>query len=145
MEPDITWINTVKIAGNGYLVNGNMNVPNSTGNRHYRDVAVWLETNLAEPEFNQTELDTQAYNDWKASRTTAVSEIEVTYDSVVYQGDEISQERMSRAITAAADDVETIGWIAKDNSINLLTRVDLKIILKDAGDQQSALWVDGRP
>ena len=145
MEQDISWINTVKISGDGYLVNGNMYVPSDGLNSHFIDITLWLESNTAEDEFSAEEIAEQNLAAWKVNRTNAVRNIEVTYDSVVYQGDETSQERMSRAITAAADDAETIGWVAKDNSIHLLTRVDLKVILKDAGNQQSVLWVSGRP
>ena len=35
-------ITTVKLTQNGYLVNGNMSVPNSEGNRHYQEVQKWL-------------------------------------------------------------------------------------------------------
>lgn len=82
---------------------------------------------------------------WKASRRNAVRNIEVTYNAVVYQGDEESQTRMARAIVALPDDVTTIDWVAKDNSVNALTKLDLQAILIDAGNQQSALWSVGRP
>ena len=52
-------IETVKIQGDGYLVNGTMSVPKADGNRQYEAVKVWLQTNTAEPEFTQTELDEQ--------------------------------------------------------------------------------------
>lgn len=54
------WINTVKEQDNGYLVNGNMSVPKSEGNRHYEDIKLWLETNTPEPEFTDAELAQQA-------------------------------------------------------------------------------------
>ena len=43
-------INTVKIQGEGYLVNGTMSVPNAEGNRHYKEVLEWIaEGNTPEP------------------------------------------------------------------------------------------------
>ena len=43
-------IETVKIQHNGWLVNGNMSVPNDTGNRDYHDVQEWIsEGNTAVP------------------------------------------------------------------------------------------------
>lgn len=87
----------------------------------------------------------KALADWKSERQTKVDNIEVIYNDVIYQGDEVSQTRMARAITSMTDDTVTIPWVAKDNSVYDLTRVDLKAILLDAGNQQSFIWNDGRP
>ena len=76
----------------------------------------------------------------KANRTTLVENIEVEYNGVVYQGDETSQDRMSRAINGLPDDVTTISWKAKDNSSQELTRLDLKEILFLAGQEQTRIW-----
>ena len=49
-------INTVKIEGAGYLVNGNMNVPSDPRNKDYVSVQIWIgEGNTPEPEFTQQE------------------------------------------------------------------------------------------
>lgn len=54
-------INTVKIQGNGYLVNDVMSVPNDSRNTDYQAVQEWIaEGNTPEPEFTQAELDAQA-------------------------------------------------------------------------------------
>lgn len=82
---------------------------------------------------------------WKVDRQTQVDNITVTYNSIVYQGDEVSQTRMSRAIVALPDDTTTIQWVANDNSIQSLTRVDLKAILVLSGNAQTAIWTAGRP
>ena len=76
----------------------------------------------------------------KANRTTLVESIEVKYNEVSYQGDETSQDRMSRAINGLPDDVVTILWKAKDNSSHELTRLDLKEILFLAGQEQTRIW-----
>ena len=47
---NIEYIETVKIQGEGYLVNGSLSVPKAEGNRHYEDLKVWLESNTPEPE-----------------------------------------------------------------------------------------------
>ena len=50
-------INTVKIQGQGYLLNGTMLVPKADGNREYELIKQWLsEGNTPEPEFTETEL-----------------------------------------------------------------------------------------
>ena len=76
----------------------------------------------------------------KANRTTLVENIEVEYNGTIYQGDETSQDRMSRAINGLPDDVTTISWKAKDNSSQELTRLDLKEILFLAGQEQTRIW-----
>ena len=76
----------------------------------------------------------------KANRTILVENIEVEYNGVVYQGDETSQDRMSRAINGLPDDTTTISWKAKDNSSQELTRLDLKEILFLAGQEQTRIW-----
>ena len=76
----------------------------------------------------------------KELRTLLVANIEVEYNGIVYQGDEISQDRMSRAINGLPDDTTTISWKAKDNSSKELTRLDLKEILFLAGQEQTRIW-----
>ena len=53
-------IQTVKIQGEGYLLNGTMSVPKADGNREYELIKQWLEEgNVPEPEFTQEELTKQ--------------------------------------------------------------------------------------
>ena len=78
----------------------------------------------------------------KYNRMTLVSEIEVTYQGIIYQGDETSQDRMSRAINGLPDNTATIYWKAKDNSSQELTRLDLKEILFLAVQKQTLIWLN---
>lgn len=96
-------------------------------------------------EISAAEILERAIAAWKDDRHTAVEGIEVTYNGVIYQGDEGSQTRMARAIISLPDDVATVNWVAKDNSITALTKPDLQAILLDAGTQQSTIWTAGRP
>jgi len=77
---------------------------------------------------------------WKMQRQTLVDNIEVAYNNIVYQGDETSQDRMSRAINGLPDDTTIINWKAKDNSTQALTRPELKEILFLAGQEQTKIW-----
>ena len=52
-------IKSVKIQGNGYLLNGYMSVPKANGNREYELIKEWLKTNEPEPEFTEEELAKQ--------------------------------------------------------------------------------------
>lgn len=50
-------ITTVKIAGDGYLVDTSLQVPNDPANRHYQQVQDWIaEGNTPEPEFTAAEI-----------------------------------------------------------------------------------------
>ena len=59
-------IQTVKIQGQSYLLNGKMSVPKADGNKEYEILKVWLETNIPEPEFTREELDAQRISSIKA-------------------------------------------------------------------------------
>lgn len=60
-------IETVKIQGQGYLLNGNMHVPKANSNSEYEAIKQWLaEGNTPEPEFTQAELDAMALAKMKA-------------------------------------------------------------------------------
>lgn len=81
-----------------------------------------------------------ALKEKKELRTLLVSNIEVEYNGIVYQGDETSQDRISRVINGLPDDTTTISWKAKDNSSKELTRLDLKEILFLAVQEQARIW-----
>lgn len=56
-------IETVKIQGEGYLVNGSTSAPKAEGNRHYKMVQEWIsEGGVVEDEFTQAELTKQTQN-----------------------------------------------------------------------------------
>ncbi len=96
-------------------------------------------------QYEEDRLVKQSIADWKANRQTEVDNLEVIHNGVIYQGDEVSQTRMARAIAVMSDSDIFTGWVAKDNTSHDLTKADLLAILKDAGTQQSAIWNVGRP
>ena len=54
---ELEFIQTVKVQGNGYLLNGTMSVPKADGNREYELIKLWIaEGNTPEPEFTDEEL-----------------------------------------------------------------------------------------
>ena len=84
------------------------------------------------------------YNQWKAERQLKVDNIEVELNGVIYQGDETSQTRIARAVSVM-EDTDITMWVAKDNSVNELSKADLKYILREAGIKQTLVWNEGRP
>lgn len=77
----------------------------------------------------------------KQDRTEAVSKITVTTTSgKVFDGDEISQDRMARAILAL-DLGETTLWVLANNvPTSGISREELKEALRLAGAAQTAIW-----
>jgi len=82
--------------------------------------------------------DEQAF---KIERTKLVNEITVEVDDLVFDGDELSQGRMTRAIISLDED-EQMPWTLADNSVTLVTQDILKRAVKLAGAAQSELWVN---
>lgn len=80
----------------------------------------------------------------KQERAEAVSKITVEIDGMVFDGDEVSQERMSRTVVAAAATGETgdatTTWVLHDNTIAQPTISQLARALRAAGEAQTKLW-----
>ena len=87
-ENNTAWITSCKLNESGWLVNGNMSVPNDPANRHCADVLQWIaEGNTPAPEFTDAEIaaNTQAElnatsraylasTDWYVTRRSDTSE-----------------------------------------------------------------------
>ena len=62
----------------------------------------------------------------------------------MFDGDETSQERMSRTITAALatgeDMSATTTWVLADNTVAQVSITQLAQALRAAGEQQTKLW-----
>lgn len=79
----------------------------------------------------------------KVKRTNDVAAIKVTTSAGhTFDGDEVSQGRMSRAIIALqAAQVPTINWTLSDNTVIQATVADLVEALILSGQAQAAIWV----
>ena len=131
--PDRATSNTPFLINNGYIMLDIENpISNMIENEDGTVTTVFRE--LIEDDF-------KSYNEqnYKTIRQNIVDNIEVIYNEIIYQGDEKSQDRMSRAIVGMDDD-DTIEWTAKDNSKVVLLRSDLKQILRLSGIEQTKVW-----
>ena len=93
---------------------------------------------------NQDKAAAKQREEWKASRAAAVEAIKVTTPAGnEFDGDEISQGRMVRAIIAldAAAPGTTVNWVLADNSVINATAAELVEALALAGAAQAAIWV----
>ena len=78
----------------------------------------------------------------RARKEKAIREITVDVNSKAFDGDEISQSRMLRAIQIAAVTGETATqWKLADNSIVDVTLDELKEALMLAGKEMSKIWL----
>lgn len=77
---------------------------------------------------------------FKVDRQAAVSAIKVSVDGMVFDGDERSQERMSRALVGMLDD-EFVLWVLADNTPTRVTKAQLFEALRLAGKRQTELWL----
>ena len=109
-------LKTVKIKGQGYLLNGTMLVPKADGNREYELIKEWLsEGNTPEPEFTEEELNEQRIQAIKSK----ASELITSKYSIVWQ---LNHPRTdSRYINEYAwiDDIRAISNQAEIEGTNL--------------------------
>lgn len=79
---------------------------------------------------------------FKAQRTAIVDAIVVMVDGRAFNGDEISQNRMARAVIGMqAAGVPTINWTLADNTVIEATAAQLAQALALAGAAQADAWV----
>lgn len=86
----------------------------------------------------------QLHEQWKAQREAAVATIVVhTSQGRAFDGDEVSQGRMARAVIALMDQPPgtTVRWVLADNSAAMVGVAELKEALTLAGLRQTELWV----
>lgn len=111
MEINIDYIETVKIQGEGYLVNGSLSVPKADGNRHYEDLKVWLESNTPEPEFTPEEILAQEQATFRAERNQLLDEVVDHYQKpLVWETLTAEKQEEIRAYRQALLD-STISWV----------------------------------
>ena len=103
----------------------------------------WMTPEQVDAHLNPEPTAEQIREAWKAQRASAVEAIKVTTTSGnTFDGDEISQGRMARAVIALqAAGVESVTWVLADNSVIQATVAELSEALSLAGAAQAALWV----
>lgn len=86
-------------------------------------------------------VETQRVQTAKALRQAEVDAIVITTISgKAFDGDEQSQDRMSRAINAL-NPLETTLWVLSDNTPAMISREELQEALRLAGAAQTSIWV----
>ena len=91
-------IKTVKIQGQGYLLNGTMSVPKADGNSEYELIKQWLsEGNVPEPEFTDEELEAKLQEQVNAEAKTKLNSLDWKVirelERLMLAGTELNAER----------------------------------------------------
>lgn len=100
----------------------------------------WYRVGTA-PKFSDEEVAMKQLLTAKAEREEFVSKIVVEVDGMMFDGDEVSQDRMARSIIAL-DLGEKVQWVLADNTIKMVTRAQLREALRKSGEAQTAIWAD---
>lgn len=93
------------------------------------------------PKFSDEEVAMKQLLTAKAEREDYVKRIVVEVDGMMFDGDEVSQDRMARSIIAL-NLGEKVQWVLADNTIKMVTRAQLREALRKAGTAQTAIWSD---
>lgn len=112
-------LKTVKIQGQGYLLNGTMSVPgNAPGNRDYELIKQWLaEGNIPEPEFTEEELRTKFENEFRKNRDSLLSTVADHYQKpLVWESLTTEQQDKVRVYRQALLD-STTNWILPEELV----------------------------
>ncbi len=91
------------------------------------------------PKFSDEEVAMKQLLAAKAEREDYVKRIVVEVDGMMFDGDEVSQDRMARSIIAL-DLGEKVQWVLADNTIKMVSRAQLREALRKAGTAQTAIW-----
>ncbi|MBD1581262.1 DUF4376 domain-containing protein [Pseudoalteromonas sp. S16_S37] len=77
---------------------------------------------------------------FKAQRAANVAAITIEVDDMVFDGDELSQQRMARAILLMSDE-DTQLWVLANNEVAEVSKAQLTQACLLAAQRQSELWV----
>jgi len=76
---------------------------------------------------------------FKADREALVEKLTVEHDGMVFDANEVSQDRMARA-AIVMDDAEITTWVLADNSVVNVTKLQLITVLRLSGQKQTEVW-----
>lgn len=96
----------------------------------------------AEWDYREANPPSKSREQLKQERQAIVDAITVIVNGKVFDGDEVSQTRMTRAIIGMqATNQPTLTWVLADNTATQATLIELTEALCLAGAAQAAVWV----
>ena len=130
---------------NGVIrLSDNAYIPADLGNRDYTDFIAW-KAKGNEPLPIPPKSEEQLRAEFKQLRHELVNEIKVTTTAGnVFDGDELSQARMARAILGLqfAGEGAVVTWVLADNTVIQVGIAELQEALMLAGAEQARLWIE---
>lgn len=136
-------IETVKINGNGWLVNASIFVPNDPVNRHYQTVQNWIDAgNIPDPEFTAEELRKKEIAAAKIIRDDALNALIHDFgDGRIMQTRPKDESNIRNAIEImTANSIPSIGWAMVDDIKQNVTVADLQTALQAGQLAALAIW-----
>lgn len=99
-------------------------------------------TVIEDPEPTEEELAEAQLEAAKAQREALVANLTVTVGDKIFDADETSQTRMTRALKVAdITGLEETEWVLADNSVVTVTKAEMEEALSKAMLAQAELWV----
>lgn len=93
------------------------------------------------PDPTPEEIEAKKLAEAKAERAKSVAAIKVEVDGMIFDGDEESQQRLTRAIQVAEiTGLESTQWVLADNTVATVTVAQAKQALAKAMLAQGELW-----
>lgn len=127
-----------------FRLSDSAHIPADERNTDYQHYLAWLaKGNTPEPADGLSV--EQIYQEWKAERQQRVDAITVEVDGFIFDGDEVSQNRMARAVAGADLMTETTEWTLADNRVVVVTIRQLKQALRLSTASLAAIWNEDRP
>ena len=103
------------------------------------DGAYYLEDEV--PEMPPEVAAAKALEEAKEERAEEVGSIKVTVDGMTFDGDEVAQQRLARAIMCAEiTGMNETQWVMADNTVHTITVAQAKEALSKAMLQMGELW-----
>lgn len=94
-----------------------------------------------DPEPTPEEIAAQKLEEAKKLRAAQVAAIQVTVDGMIFDGDEISQSRMARALEVASiTGMQSTVWVLADNTVAEVTVAQMQKALSKAMLEMGELW-----
>lgn len=120
-----------------------VNLNNDDVTAHILEMKQWIKDNIKNIDayIDVPKTPEQLEYEFKAKRNEQVRNITViTKNGNTFDGDEDSQNRLSRAVSSS-DVGESTLWKLANNSIETVSHEELKEALRLAGDEQTRIWM----
>ena len=105
-------INTVKIQGHGYLLNGTMHVPKEDGNSEYELIKQWIDKgNKPEVEFTDEEILKKKQDKFRLERNALLDKVDIE----INKAEDLARDSKALRVYRQKLRDSTINWIMPES------------------------------